>query len=239
MKGVNHHRIAGICILLMGLLEQLPFPMTALGQGDETASRLVRYRLGEVRTGYYEGYEVMPRGLLPPVSTPEVKRRHFVLSSRPAPITVRGRARLADSHQGIKFYRTKLCDACHVEHAQNMHSLRANITCRQCHGPEPIASIYHHFSPMNPIRRHAHVCSKCHAGAGESFATFVVHEPSPGSATARDGFASLYFAYWLMLIIFFGTLVFFIPHSFTVGLRELFGEKAKARGDSGNEHQTI
>jgi hypothetical protein len=78
---------------------------------------------------------------------------------------------------------------------------------------------------MNSSRRHAYVCAKCHEGASASFATFVVHEPSAQSLTTRESFPSLFYAYWGMLLLFVGTLAFFVPHSFMVGLRELANPK--------------
>jgi hypothetical protein len=80
---------------------------------------------------------------------------------------------------------------------------------------------------MNPIRKHAYVCSKCHEGASASYAAYVVHEPAPGSQEARKTFPGLYYAYWFMLLLLAGTLAFFIPHSIFVGLRELFRKKRK------------
>lgn len=239
MESVKPHRIPGIWIVLTGLLELMLSPATALAQSDEAASRLIRYRLGEMSTGYYEEHEVIPRHQLPLASSFEVRRQQPRLPSSTSPVIVRIRTRLADSHQGIKFYQTKQCEVCHVEQTHGMHTVRAKLTCRQCHGLEPIASINHHFSPMNSIRRHSAVCAKCHPGASESFATYVIHEPLPSSSTARNSFPSLYYAYWLMLILFVGTLGFFIPHSLLVAARELFGKRRQPEEGSSNEHQTI
>jgi hypothetical protein len=102
------------------------------------------------------------------------------------------------------------------------------LTCRQCHGAEPIASIDHYYSPLNPIRRHAYVCSKCHEGASASFASYVIHVPAAGSLDSKTQFPALFYAYWFMLILLAGTLAFFIPHSIMMGVRELFG-KSKDR----------
>jgi len=104
--------------------------------------------------------------------------------------------------------------------------VRANLSCGPCHGGEPIASIDYFYSPLNPIRRHAYVCAKCHEGASVSFGSYVVHEPSPGAPSTRSDFPPLYFAYWFMTLLLIGTLAFFIPHSLLVGIRELI-EKLK------------
>ena len=198
---------------------------TALAQ-EEVASAIRRYKAYEASTGYYEEYEVLPRRQLPLVSIPGVRRGLFPYS--PTAASVRNRSRLADSHLGIKFYERRRCEACHVEQTRDIHTVRANLTCRQCHGGEPVASIAHYYSPLNPIRRHAYVCAKCHEGASASYATYVVHEPAAGSSLARMNFPVLYYAYWFMLILLVGTLAFFIPHSFLVGLRELLSKKRKA-----------
>ena len=193
---------------------------------EEVASAIRRYKAYEASTGYYEEYEVLPRRQLPLVSVPGVRRGLFPYS--PTAASVRNRNRLADSHLGIKFYERRRCEACHVEQTRDIHTVRANLTCRQCHGGEPVASINHYYSPLNPIRRHAYVCAKCHEGASASYASYIVHEPAAGSSLARTSFPVLYYAYWFMLILLVGTLAFFIPHSFLVGLRELLSKKRKA-----------
>ncbi len=189
---------------------------------EEVTSPIYRYR-ERVATGYYEGYEVSPRRHRAILPVPPTRRGLFPFGSSSA--TVRIRARLPDSHQGLKFYYRSTCIECHPREALNIHSTRANITCRQCHGPEPIAAINHYFSPMNPIRRHTYICAKCHEGANINFAGFQVHEPPAGALETRKTFPVLFYAYWGMLLLFVGTLAFFVPHSFMVGLRELVNPK--------------
>jgi hypothetical protein len=205
---------------------------------EEVASAIRRYKEYEVSTGYYEEYEVLPRRQRPFVEIPGVRRGLFPYS--PSAAQVRIRTRLADSHRGLKFYARRRCEDCHAAETRDIHTVRANLTCRQCHGGEPIASINHYFSPLNPIRRHAYVCSKCHEGASASYASYVIHEPAAGSAAAREQFPILYYAYWFMLVLLVGTLAFFIPHTILVGVRELFKKKREAKrevkDESSNEH---
>jgi len=202
---------------------------------EEVASPLSRYKGYESSTGYYEEYEVMPGRRRPFVEIPGVARGTFPYS--PGGAGVRVRTRLADSHQGIKFYENLRCEYCHPEKAKDLHTTRANLTCRQCHGGEPIASIEHYYGPMNPIRRHAYVCSKCHQGASGSFASYIVHEPVPGSSASQKAFPFLYYVHWFMTILLVGTLAFFIPHSLMVGVRELLGRiKRKDRNEDSNAH---
>jgi hypothetical protein len=105
--------------------------------------------------------------------------------------------------------------------------VRANLTCRQCHGGEPIASIDHYYSLMNPIRRHAYVCAKCHEGASASYASYVVHAPNPSLAGTLESFPVLFYAFWIMIVIAVGTFALFLPHTILWGIRELFIKKEK------------
>jgi hypothetical protein len=219
-----------IVLLLPGFV-LLPGPVSAQ---EEVASAIHRYKGYEASTGYYEEYEVLPRRQSPFVEIPGVKRGLFSYS--PTSAQVRIRTRLADSHWGIKFYNRRRCEDCHIQETKDIHTTRANLTCRQCHGGEPIASINHYFSPMNPIRKHAYVCAKCHEGASASYASYIVHEPPAGSSIARTTFPVLYYAYWFMLVLLVGTLAFFIPHSFMVGMRELFKKKRKTEDADTDTH---
>ena len=221
--------LAGVLVLAVMLL----VPATALAQ-EEVTSAIRRYKQYEVSTGYYEQYEARPRHQRPLVGIPGVSRGLFPYS--PTSATVRSRTHLADSHRGIKFYWGRRCEDCHINETHDIHTTRANLTCRQCHGGEPIASIDHYYSPMNPIRKHAYICAKCHEGASASYASYIVHEPAAGSSIARTTFPILYYTYWFMLVLLVGTLAFFIPHSFLVGLRELFKNKRKTKNADTNAH---
>jgi len=211
-------------IISFALLALLLLPALSLGQGEEVTSYISRYKQHEVSTGYYERYEVRPRHESPLVRKFRgVDREPFAYSSTAA--SIRNRNLLADSHRGVKFYDNRRCEECHVNETHDIHTTRANLTCRQCHGPEPIASIDHYYSPMNPIRRHAYICAKCHEGASASFASYVVHEPAAGAISTRASFPALFYSYWFMLVLLAGTLTFFIPHTILMGLREMFGRK--------------
>jgi len=204
---------------------------------DEVASAIRRYADREASSGYYEQYEVIPSRRLALVEIPGVRQGIFPYSPTAARAQIR--TRLADSHVGIKFYEVLRCDYCHKHEAKDIHTTRANLTCRQCHGGEPIASIEHFYSPLNPIRRHAYVCAKCHEGAGASFASYVIHEPLAGSSKARREFPLLYYAYWFMLILLVGTLAFFIPHAFLFGTRELFAKIKKSTKEDEPEEEGV
>ena len=234
MTGVIHCRRIGLASWMLLLLILVFIPVIVSAQGEEVASALRRYKEYEVSTGYYEEYEARPLHERPMVAIPGV--RHGLFRYSPSAAAVRVRTRLADSHWGIKFYDNRRCEDCHPRQALDMHTVRANLTCRQCHGGEPIASINHYFSPMNPIRKHAYVCAKCHEGSSASFASYVIHEPSAGSLEAKTNFPVLYYSYWFMLILLLGTLAFFIPHSILMGLRELLGKKEKEIKDIDEVH---
>jgi len=220
-----------LAALAAGAILLLPPPASAQ---EEVASAIRRYKEREASTGYYEEYEVRPRRQRPFVEIPGVQVG--LLPYSPSAAEVRVRTRLADSHMGIAFYTVKTCVACHPQEAKDIHTVRANLTCRQCHGGEPIASIQYFNSPMNPIRKHAYVCAKCHEGSSASYASYIIHEPAPGSVAARKSFPILYFVYWFMTVLLVGTLAFFIPHSFLTGVRELFTRKKEAENDADTTH---
>jgi hypothetical protein len=214
-----------------GAVLLLPPPVSAQ---EEVASSIRRYKDREASTGYYEEFEARPRRARPFVEVPGVQSGIFPYS--PTSAKIKNRSRLSDSHMGIAFYQDKTCQACHPEQAKDIHTVRGNLTCRQCHGGEPIASIQYFNSPMNPIRRHAYVCAKCHEGASASFAGYIIHQPDPGSSLARKGFPVLYYVFWFMTVLLVGTLAFFIPHAFLVGVRELFTRKKGAESHGHDAH---
>ncbi|MDH3694289.1 MAG: hypothetical protein OER96_06945 [Gammaproteobacteria bacterium] len=179
----------------------------AAGTDDATAA-VRRYRDQLASSGYYETSDA--RNMLPygPTETDAYRR-----------------AAQADAHAGLGDYSHRKCVACHEQSAANLHTIRANNTCRQCHGPEPIASVTHYFSRLNPVRRHAYVCAKCHEGAGASFASYVVHEPLPSSSEARMAFPALFYSDRLMFWLIVGVFLIFIPHSVGWWIREWFVKK--------------
>lgn len=219
-------------ILLLAAFTSMPPPVSAQ---EEVASAIRRYKDLEVSTGYYEEYEAKPRHQRPFVEIPGIGTGLFSYS--PTGARVRVRARLADSHQGIKFYDRRRCEDCHIQETEDLHTTRANLTCRQCHGGEPIASIDHYFSPMNPIRRHAYVCAKCHEGSSASFAGYVVHEPNPALVSTYRNFPALSVAFWFMISIAVGTFALFLPHTIMWGIRELFMKKEKKSSESNSKNQ--
>jgi len=190
---------------------------------EEVASAIRRYKDREASTGYYEGYEVKPHRRISFVEIPNNNQGMF--RYRPSPENSRDQSRLADSHQGLHAYLNRRCEGCHIEQTNNLHTKRANLTCRQCHGGEPIASLGHYYSPMNPIRRHAYVCAKCHEGSTASFAGYVIHEPNPALISTYKSFPVLAISFWAMVVIAVGTFVLFLPHTVMWGIRELFIKK--------------
>lgn len=224
------HRIISFRSWLGGLLilGMLVAGNPAFAQ-DEVASAIRRYKAYEASTGYYEEYEVLPKRQRPLITIPNI--RQGLLPYSPAAAQVRSRSHLADSHQGIRFYQGRQCVDCHTAAAMDIHTTRANLTCRQCHGGEPIASINYYWSPLNPIRRHAYVCAKCHQGASASYASYVVHEPNPAMTDTFQKFPVLAYAFWIMIAIAVGTFALFLPHTLLWGIRELFAKRKAAGGE--------
>jgi hypothetical protein len=226
-------KMVSLCAATVVLLELFVFLGPASAQED-VASAIRRYKEREFSTGYYEEYEAKPFRSRPLVGVSAVKTKPFPYTSTGAQIRVR--SRLADSHRAIKFYENLKCEYCHMKETKDVHTVLANLTCRQCHGGEPIASIDHFYSPLNPIRKHAYVCAKCHEGAGASFADYVVHEPDAGSSTTRTSFPALYYSYWFMIFLLGATLAFFVPHTAMVIARELFKKKEKGEVEASDAH---
>lgn len=200
----------------------LPKPAEAQ---EKLSSPVYRYRGHEMSTGYYEQWEVSPRPYMPLAGGPVRHIAGTTLTTTGA--WVRRRTYLADSHQRLRFYQRLKCIKCHPQQARGLHTVRVGITCRQCHGPEPIAGINHYYSPMNTLRRHAYVCAKCHEGASASYATYVVHEPNPAALDTRNTFPMLFYVFWMMVAMAAGTFVVFLPHAAIWGIRELFTKKEK------------
>lgn len=187
----------------------------------EVAGGAHRYKTSEMSTGYYEEYEVKPSQTQPFLEYPDSAQKQW-FRLRPGEDPLRYKTLRADSHIGVENYEAKTCKSCHSEQARNnRHVVREGITCRQCHGREPIPSNDFYFSPMNPIRRHAYVCAKCHEGASASYATYQVHVPSPEASETRVAFPGLYYVYWLMVILFVAVMAFFLLHSILIGIREV------------------
>ncbi len=202
----------------------IPGSVWAREQGTPRMHRELR-----MTTGYYDERDVtsgfylhLPGGpALPP----------GLITSSPRGTSLRWRAFLSDAHWGIKINRLEKCTDCHRQQARNIHTVRGKVTCNQCHGFEPIAGIYHYYSKMNPSRRHAWICAKCHEGANISYATYMVHEPNPLTGTAQRDFPMLFYAFWLLVAVAAGTFIVFLPHTFLWGLREALAGHRK-RGES-------
>jgi hypothetical protein len=219
-------------LYLFAIMTIFLLPGSLRGQ-EEVASRYYHYRSTEMSTGLYEEYEVRPRGIHGLFENDRERQRGSGISrldeSDPR---AWNRIFLNDAHRGIAFYEYRRCVDCHQRNAQNRHTVRYGITCRQCHGGEPIASINHYFSRLNPIRQHTHICSKCHAGAKASFALYVVHEPNPARTSTIESIPVLFYAFWLMVAIAVLTFALFIPHTIMWIAREIFlQEKHKGKNE--------
>ena len=136
-----------------------------------------------------------------------------------------------DAHQGVADYSPEIrCQNCHAPETKDLHGLRMGITCVQCHRSQPVAGVYHYYSALNPIRRHAYVCAKCHEGATPSFASYMVHEPNPIASNARDGFPLLYYGVWAMLLLAGGVFVFFLPYTGLWWIRDFVAKMTRGAG---------
>jgi hypothetical protein len=212
--------LAAVILLLPGLA----------GGQEEAASRYYHYRTTEMSTGVYEEYEVRPRGTHTQTDS-RVGSGIGISRIQEKDARAWNRYFLNDAHQDLPFYESRRCVECHSRNAVNRHTVRYGITCRQCHGGEPIASVNHYYSRLNPIRQHTHVCAKCHTGATAAFAAYRIHEPNPADVQTARNFPVLFYAFWVMIAIAVLTFALFLPHTFLWVVRELFA-KSKKEGDT-------
>lgn len=207
-----------VCPLLIGLA-MLPSAPTVSAQegvrspGFDADSAVRRYRDQRLSSAYYDPSDRVPKLAYGP-SSPE-------RSVQPPKM---------DVHAGVRGFAVRRCEGCHENAVTVSHTVKGNITCRQCHGENPIASTMHYFSPMNPIRRHAYVCAKCHEGASASFATYVVHESREITPAVRETFPALYWAHVLMLALIVGVMLIFVPHGIAWWIREWFVKRRNSGG---------
>lgn len=212
---------------LIGIALLLSFFPTGVRAQKEVTSDVYRYQDRERKSIYYEKHEVRPRTHLPFVEA-GIPRTDLITLA-PTAESVRFRKYTSDAHLGLRFYGTRTCIRCHPRQQRNLHRVRAKITCRQCHGDEPISGILHYYSSMHPRRRYAFICAKCHKGSSASFATYRIHEPSPIYWDTRKTFPVLFYAFWMMVVIAVGTFAAFLPHAFMWGLREFFPKRDPGR----------
>jgi hypothetical protein len=221
-------------IVRLGLGVLLALFAWSTAGAQEELSRVTHGRYGEMEssTGRYGDHEVSggragAMGLQRGAARPELRYDPAAGPRNWQAVFAR------DAHAGVRNYSPSLaCARCHAEHAvNNKHVLRGAVQCRQCHGGEPIAAVSSAASPLNPMRRHAYACAKCHQGASASFALYVIHEPPPMKAATLVTFPELAWAFWIMTGIAALTFALFLPHTALWGLRELFS-KAPAKESS-------
>lgn len=206
-------------ICLLALLLMVP---SAIGQIKDTPQDLAT-------SGYYRDQDTLPGAIRFYRQLPGGEGGLWGLGPNRKKIT-RSSFNM-DAHEGVADYSQRiLCQKCHIPQTRDLHGLRMDITCVQCHRSQPVAGVYHYYSALNPIRRHAYVCAKCHEGATPSFASYMVHEPNPVSSEARSSFPLLYYSVWFMLILAVGVFLFFLPYTALWWIRE-FVNKVKQRAN--------
>ncbi len=208
---------------IIWLMGALLVPPLANGQGTEVPAELAGtgyFRDQDTLPGAYRFYRQLPGGEGGLWGLGPTRQKLSHASFR------------VDGHEGVADYSPELrCQKCHTQQTKDLHGLRMGITCVQCHRSQPIAGVYQYYSPLNPIRRHAYVCAKCHEGATPSFASYMVHEPNPIASEARGTFPLLYYAVWFMLILAVGVFLFFLPYTMAWWIRDLV-----ARLRRGSDH---
>ncbi len=121
----------------IGLLHLLVLPLAleflsnpALGQ-EQPRQRLIRER--QVSSGYFEDVDVSSPFYVPLVGGPKAGRRYINIPPRSGTYRL-WRTFLADSHYGIRILKLQKCQDCHPQQSRDNHTVRAKITCFQCHG---------------------------------------------------------------------------------------------------------
>lgn len=217
---IRHHVRDGMVLLLCLLLPMGGQALAAAPHAYEAAS-----------SGYFRDQDTLPGAYRLYQQGPGGKETLWGMGPGGGPI--RRSSFYADAHDGVQGYMARTCVSCHEEQRNSLHSTRGNVSCVQCHLDQPIAGIHHYYSAMNPIRRHAYVCAKCHEGSSASFATYVIHEPPPLAASTRESFPLFYYGTWFMLILAVGVFAIFIPYVVLWGLRELIGVFTGGRRNHG------
>jgi len=229
-KSKKYPAVILLGVLPIGLLLVVCLiPFTAYAQ-KEVTSDIPRFRGREMTARSYETYEARPRTHLP-VAEGLFYRRSLVTVA-PTAERVRIRKYLPDAHLGLRFYYRRKCIDCHPQQAKDLHRIRERIVCRQCHGPEPIAGILHYYSSMNPRRRFAYICGKCHEKASASFAEYIIHPPNPMQLSTLKTFPVLFAVFWGMVVLAVGTFAVFLPHTILWGIREFFVKRKQAKRES-------
>ena len=209
-------RVGYSLLMVLGLLPMLPVAFAQQGMtppGIDADAAISRYRDQILSSAYYDPSDQVPQLRFGPAP-----QQGFALPPK------------LDAHIGIKGYMTHGCASCHETATANSHKIKSNITCHQCHGGRPIASSDHYFSPMNPIRRHAYVCAKCHEGASASFATYVVHQDHEITSDTRKTFPALYWSHAFMLALIVGVMLIFLLHGIAWWIREWFVKHRDSEG---------
>jgi len=204
--------LARLVICAVGLVLWTTMPVTAqMSPPPETE---------ETGTGYFRDQDTIPGAYR--LYQQQPKTLDWLWATGPHVINLRRSSFKTDAHEGVANYSPRsACTDCHRDHSRDMHISRMGVTCVQCHRDNPIAGTFHYYAAMNPIRRHAYVCAKCHEGATPSFASYMVHEPNPLSSATRQDFPALYYATWFMVIVAGGVFIVFIPYVVLWVLREL------------------
>ena len=208
-----------ICLMgtIVFAIQSIGYPAPSFARKEVTSSTY-RKQESDRRSKIYEKHEYKRHTYKPFVQTKAPGTA--LITPAPTAEKVLFRKYMADSHWGLLFYKDRTCIRCHPKQARNLHRIRAKITCRQCHGEDPIAGNSHYNSLMHPRRRYVLVCAKCHEGSSPSFATYVVHEPIPIAKTTQKAFPLLFYCVWAMVAIAVGTFAAFLHHTLLWGLRE-------------------
>jgi cytochrome b subunit of formate dehydrogenase len=134
---------------------------------------------------------------------------------------VRKNSGKSDVHEDVEsFYHARYCLSCHEGQQNNLHYVRTEVVCRDCHVSKPVAGINNPNAATFAAHRHQQVCGKCHEGAGPGMGSYVIHERPPWSQQTRVDFPALYWATLAMLTLAGVVFLFFMPYTTIWAIRE-------------------
>ena len=131
---------------------------------------------------------------------------------------------IAKADPGFLAKTVNTCAHCHEERSgsfrQTYHGKvyrlgergRPVATCASCHGTHRIVKVDDPESPMHASNRVA-TCAKCHPGAHERFATYLVHADPTDANSTDPRVSTLNFIYTTMNALVAGTLIVWGIHA--------------------------
>jgi thiosulfate reductase cytochrome b subunit len=118
----------------------------------------------------------------------------------------------------FRLHADRMCGQCHEHeltgyrdtfHGKAIALGRQDVAaCYDCHGHHDIVETHDATSYISDERR-VETCKKCHEGANENFAGYIVHADHHD----KEAYPQLYYVFWGMTWLLIGTFAFFALHT--------------------------